>query len=198
MRVAAATAPARRILGIDPGLNRTGYGIVEVRGATLRCVDSGVIRIPAGALPVRLQTILRELGAVITRGAPHEASVEKVFVNVNPQSTLLLGQARGAAICAAVGADLRVHEYSALQIKQATTGYGHADKTQVQKMVQRLLGLPRAPASDAADALACAICHAHATGRPRAVAAQLAAAGPRRRSARGAWAALAQGKAVRA
>ena len=172
------TKPARRILGIDPGLNRTGFGIIEACGATLRHLDSGVLRIAAGDLPQRLQTILRELGAVIERNAPDEAAIEKVFVNVNPQSTLLLGQARGAAICAAVGQDVPVHEYTALQIKQATVGYGHADKTQVQKMVQRLLGLDRAPATDAADALACAICHAHASARLRGTAgAQLAALG---------------------
>jgi crossover junction endodeoxyribonuclease RuvC len=167
---------SRRILGIDPGLNRTGYGIIEVSSGRLCWIDSGVIRVPAGELPQRLQTILRELAVVIERSAPDEACVEKVFVNANPKSTLLLGQARGAAICAAVGADLAVHEYTALQVKQATAGYGRADKTQIQRMVQRLLGLDRAPPSDAADALACAICHAHASSRPRSVAAQLSAA----------------------
>ena len=166
----------RRILGIDPGLNRTGYGVIEVGAGALRCVDCGVIRVPAAELPQRLQTILRELAQVIRRNAPQEASVERVFVNVNPQSTLLLGQARGAAICAAVDAGLSVHEYTALQVKQATAGYGRADKIQMQKMVQRLLGLERAPPADAADALACAICHAHASGRPRSVLAQLNAA----------------------
>jgi crossover junction endodeoxyribonuclease RuvC len=194
--------PVRRILGIDPGLNRTGYGVVEVGVGPLRCIDAGVIRVPAGELPQRLQVILRELGAVIARCAPDEASVEKVFVNVNPKSTLLLGQARGAAICAAVSADLPVHEYTALQVKQAMTGYGHADKTQMQKMVQRFLGLDNPPAADAADALACAICHAHATSRPASVAAQLQAAtgvnaGTGVRSAgraRSAWRAFAQGK----
>ena len=167
----------RRILGIDPGLNRTGYGVIEVGAGALRCIDCGVIRVPAAELPERLQTILRELAQVIRRSAPHEASVERVFVNVNPHSTLLLGQARGAAICAAVDAGLHVHEYTALQVKQATAGYGRADKIQMQKMVQRLLGLEHAPPSDAADALACAICHAHVSGRPRSILAQLNAAG---------------------
>ncbi len=199
---------ARRILGIDPGLNRTGYGVVEVHAGRLVGIEAGVIRVPAGELPQRLFAILQELAAVIERSAPTEAAVEKVFVNVNPKSTLLLGQARGAAICAAVQAHLAVHEYTALQVKQATTGYGHADKTQMQKMVQRLLGLAKAPASDAADALACAICHAHASSRPSSVAAQLsvsgaasgAGAGARQgatRSAarsRKAWRAIAQGK----
>ena len=169
-------AALRRILGIDPGLNRTGYGVIEVGSGALRCIDCGVIRVPAAELPERLQTILRELTQVIRRSAPQEASVERVFVNVNPQSTLLLGQARGAAICAAVDAGLRVHEYTALQVKQATAGYGRADKIQMQKMVQRLLGLEHVPPSDAADALACAICHAHASSRPRSVLAQLNAA----------------------
>jgi len=105
-----------------------------------------------------------------------------------------------AAICAAVSADIEVHEYTALQVKQATTGYGHADKTQMQKMVQRLLGLEQAPPSDAADALACAICHAHASNRPHSIALQQLArgAGPARRTGRkairGAWQAFAQGK----
>jgi len=195
-------AKSRRILGIDPGLNRTGYGIIEVCGGRLSCIDSGVIRVPSGELPQRLETILRDLADVIARTAPDEASVEKVFVNVNPKSTLLLGQARGAAICAAVAAGVGVFEYSALQVKQATTGYGRADKLQMQKMVQRLLGLDHAPPSDAADALACAICHAHASGRSPGVAAQLAAAGPGRGVRRGgaaaktrnAWRSFAEGK----
>jgi crossover junction endodeoxyribonuclease RuvC len=150
-----------RILGIDPGLNRTGYGVIDVAGSDLRCVDAGIIRVPGGDLYQRLGTILQALSDVIRATQPHVATVEKVFVNVNPQSTLLLGQARGAAICAAASSGLAVHEYAALQIKQAVAGFGQADKKQVQLMVQRLLGLARAPGSDAADALACAICHAH-------------------------------------
>ena len=98
---------------------------------------------------------------MIAAHAPGEVAVEKVFVNVNPQSTLLLGQARGAAICAAVLAHLPVAEYTALQVKQAVVGMGHAKKEQVQEMVKRLLKLSASPGSDAADALACAICHAH-------------------------------------
>jgi len=180
-------------------LNRTGFGIIEIHAGQLRWIGSGVIRVPAGELPQRLQTILRELSCLIERSAPDEVSVEKVFVNVNPKSTLLLGQARGAAICAAVSANLAVHEYTALQVKQATTGYGHADKMQVQKMVQRLLGLDRPPPSDAADALACAICHAHASSRPRSIAAHLgaatgAASGRSAGRSRSAWRAFAGGK----
>jgi len=150
-----------RILGIDPGLNRTGYGVIEAGGGHLRHVAAGVIRVPAGALAERLAYILAELAAVIRATRPSEAVVEKVFVNVNANSTLLLGQARGAALCAAVSAGLKVHEYTALQVKQAVVGYGKADKVQVQKMVQRLLALERIPGPDAADALACSICHAH-------------------------------------
>ena len=112
-------------------------------------------------LPSRLKTILDGVRRVIEENLPQEVAVEKVFVNVNPQSTLLLGQARGAAICAAVSRALPVAEYTALQVKQAVVGNGHAHKDQVQEMVRRLLGLPGDPGTDAADALACAICHAH-------------------------------------
>ncbi len=113
------------------------------------------------SLAERLGTILDGLAQVIALHAPAEVAVEKVFVNVNPNSTLLLGQARGAAICAAVHAKLPVSEYTALQVKQAVVGQGHARKEQVQEMVKRLLRLPGHPSADAADALACAICHAH-------------------------------------
>jgi crossover junction endodeoxyribonuclease RuvC len=125
-------------------------------------VASGrIVSTPKESLAHRLATILDGLAEVIDSFAPDEVAVEKVFVNVNPQSTLLLGQARGAAICAAVMAHLPVSEYTALQVKQAVVGKGHARKEQVQEMVRRLLRLPGAPGQDAADALACAICHAH-------------------------------------
>jgi crossover junction endodeoxyribonuclease RuvC len=150
-----------RILGIDPGLRVTGFGVIDKEGQKLHYVASGCIKTPAGELPERLKVILISLGEVIALHQPELAAVEKVFVNVNPQSTLLLGQARGAAICAAVQAGLPVSEYTALQIKQAVVGNGHADKEQVQAMVQRLLNLSGKPSPDAADALACAICHAH-------------------------------------
>ncbi|HXF80814.1 MAG TPA: crossover junction endodeoxyribonuclease RuvC [Usitatibacter sp.] len=151
-----------RILGIDPGLGITGYGVVEKNGPQLVYLASGRIR-SDGSRPLaeRLATILAGLAEVIESYQPSEAAVEKVFVNVNPQSTLLLGQARGAAICAAVMARLPVSEYTALQVKQSVVGLGHARKEQVQEMVKRLLKLAKAPGSDAADALACAICHAH-------------------------------------
>ena len=150
-----------RILGIDPGLTVTGFGVIEKRGAQLVYVTSGCIRTKPGELPERLKLILDGLDEVIETHAPVEVAVEKVFVNVNPQSTLLLGQARGAAICAAVLHRLKVAEYTALQVKQAVVGQGHAKKEQVQEMVKRLLKLSGAPSPDAADALACAICHAH-------------------------------------
>ena len=114
-----------------------------------------------GDLARRLQAILEGLNEIIAAHGPLEVAVEKVFVNVNPQSTLALGQARGTAICAAVLAGLPVAEYTALQVKQSVVGNGHARKQQVQHMVRRLLALPGEPSPDAADALACAICHAH-------------------------------------
>jgi crossover junction endodeoxyribonuclease RuvC len=156
-----------RILGIDPGLRQTGFGVIEQSGEKLIYVASGTIRTTSGKgadiedLPTRLKTILDSLFEVIDTYAPQQAAVEKVFVNVNPQSTLLLGQARGAAISAAVLRQLPVAEYTALQVKQSVVGNGHAAKEQVQEMVKRLLKLPANPSPDSADALACAICHAH-------------------------------------
>ena len=150
-----------RILGIDPGLRATGFGILEKTGSKLTYITSGCIRTAGGELPARLKTIIDGLAEVIGDNEPIQVAVEKVFVNVNPQSTLLLGQARGAAICAAVMHNLPVSEYTALQIKQAVVGNGHAKKEQVQEMVKRLLHLAGNPSPDAADALACAICHAH-------------------------------------
>ena len=150
-----------KILGIDPGLRVTGFGIVEKSGGKLRYVTSGCVRSGEGALSARLKTLLDGLAEVIEQHQPDEAAIEQVFVNVNPKSTLLLGQARGTAICAVVIAGLPVSEYTALQVKQAVVGNGHAEKKQVQHMVRRLLALPGEPSADAADALACAICHAH-------------------------------------
>jgi crossover junction endodeoxyribonuclease RuvC len=155
-------APAIRILGIDPGLRSTGFGVIDKAGSKLTYVASGCIRTDAaGSLPQRIKTILDGLVEIIASYQPQQAAVEIVFVNVNPQSTLLLGQARGAAISALVTANLPVAEYTALQVKQAVVGHGKAAKEQVQAMVTRLLNLPGTPSSDAADALACAIAHAH-------------------------------------
>ncbi len=150
-----------RILGIDPGLRVTGFGVIEKQGNALYYVASGTIKTPDADLPQRLKTILVGVAEIIATYAPTCSAIEKVFVNVNPQSTLLLGQARGAAICALVTADLLVAEYTALQVKQAVVGHGKAQKNQVQDMVQRLLKLPGLPGTDAADALGVAICHAH-------------------------------------
>lgn len=150
-----------RILGIDPGLRITGFGVVEMQGQRIAYVTSGCIRSAAADLPARLKSILDGLREVIALHRPEQVAVEKVFVNVNPASTLALGQARGTAICAAVDAGLPVAEYTALQVKQSVVGNGHARKEQVQEMVKRLLRLAGAPSPDAADALACAICHAH-------------------------------------
>lgn len=139
----------------------TGFGVIDKLGQQLVYVASGCIRTPTGELPQRLKSIIDGLGEVIATYSPEQVVVEKVFVNVNPQSTLLLGQARGAAICSAILKDLPVAEYTALQVKQAVVGNGHAAKEQVQDMVRRLLKLEGDPQADAADALACAICHAH-------------------------------------
>jgi crossover junction endodeoxyribonuclease RuvC len=154
-----------RILGIDPGLRITGFGVIDKVGQKLSYVASGCVKSSdRDSLPDRIKTLLEGIGEVIALHRPQhpmEAAVEKVFVNVNPQSTLLLGQARGAAISALVLAGLPVSEYTALQVKQAVVGHGKAAKEQVGHMVVRLLALPGAPSADAADALACAICHAH-------------------------------------
>ncbi len=157
----ASSIRVRRILGIDPGLRVTGFGLIVCQGKALQYVTSGCIRTAGESLPTRLGVIARDLAYVIREESPTEVAVEKVFVNVNPNSTLLLGQARGAAIAAAVLAGLPVAEYTAGQVKQAVVGGGRAQKAQVQEMVRRLLALTGTPSPDAADALACAICHAH-------------------------------------
>ncbi|WP_313069689.1 crossover junction endodeoxyribonuclease RuvC [Melaminivora sp.] len=154
-----------RILGIDPGLQTTGFGVLDVQGHALQYVASGTIRtagVALGDLPGRLKVLFDGVSEVVARYQPDSAAVEIVFVNVNPQSTLLLGQARGAALTALVHADLAVAEYTALQMKKAVVGHGRAAKAQVQEMVRRLLQLPGLPGTDAADALGLAITHAHA------------------------------------
>lgn len=154
-----------RILGIDPGLQTTGFGLVDCVGSKLAYVASGTISTKAlakGDLPGRLKIIFEGVREIIARYQPDCACAEIVFVNVNPQSTLLLGQARGAAMAALVAADLPVSEYTALQMKKAVVGHGQARKEQIQAMVMRLLKLPSQPGPDAADALGLAICHGHA------------------------------------
>jgi len=154
-----------RILGIDPGLQTTGFGVVDASGPRLAYVASGTIKTAAlarGDLPGRLKVIFEGVCEVARRYEAQCAAVEIVFVHVNPQSTLLLGQARGAALAALVSCDLAVSEYTALQMKKAVVGHGQARKEQVQAMVTRLLSLRAAPGPDAADALGIAITHAHA------------------------------------
>ena len=170
-----------RILGIDPGLRTTGFGVIDSEGSKLHYVASGTIKtesVESGSLPLRLKVIFDGVREIAARSEPHCASVEIVFVNVNPQSTLLLGQARGAALTALVTAELAVAEYTALQMKKAIVGHGQARKEQVQEMVMRLLALPGLPGKDAADALGLAICHAHA-GASLAALARSTALAPR-------------------
>ena len=150
-----------RALGVDPGSRVTGYGVIEARGRDLEYVDSGCLRVVADELSMRLKLIYDGLSQVIERHCPDVICIEQVFMARNPQSALILGHARGAAMCAGVNRDLPAFEYSALQIKQAVVGRGRADKQQVQHMVRVLLGLKQKPPEDAADALACAICHIH-------------------------------------
>ena len=182
-----------RILGLDPGLNHTGWGVLEVERGESRRIASGVINPPKGETSVRL--------GVIAEHAPTQAACERVFVNVNPQSTLLLGQARGAALCAADLAGLAVEEFTPSEIKQAVTGTGRADKLMVQEMVMRLLALETHPQADEADALACALCAASTlrlralersggTVRPSATARH----GASSRGARSAWTRLAENR----
>jgi crossover junction endodeoxyribonuclease RuvC len=154
-----------RVLGIDPGLQSTGFGVVDVDGQALTYVASGTItthHLDRGNLPARLKVLFDGIAEVRQRYQPDVAAVEIVFVNVNPQATLLLGQARGACVTALVACQLEVAEYTALQMKRAVAGHGQAGKAQVQEMVKRLLRLPGLPGKDAADALGLAITHAHA------------------------------------
>ena len=164
-----------RILGIDPGLQCTGFGVIDSQGSQLHYVASGTItttHLPRGDLPARLKVIFEGIGEVATRYGPQESVVEIVFVNMNPQASLLLGQARGACLTSLVHSGLPVAEYTALQMKQSVTGHGRAAKSQVQEMVKRLLQLPVLPRQDAADALGMAITHAHASPSMNKLAAQ--------------------------
>ncbi|EGV36887.1 crossover junction endodeoxyribonuclease RuvC [Neisseria weaveri] len=150
-----------RVLGIDPGSRVTGFGVIDVRGREHFYVASGYIKTPANApLAERIAVITENLDEVITTYRPQQAAVEQVFVNVNPAATLMLGQARGAAMAALVMRKLPVFEYTALQVKQAVVGQGKAAKEQVQHMVVQMLGLSGTPQSDAADGLAVALTHA--------------------------------------
>ena len=150
-----------RILGIDPGSRITGFGVIDWHGREPVYVASGCIKtLPNDELAGRIGMIVRGIGDLVAEYRPHQAAVEQVFVNVNPAATLMLGQARGAAVAALVLRDLPVYEYTALQVKQSVVGQGKAAKEQVQHMVVQMLGLSGTPQADAADGLAVAITHA--------------------------------------
>lgn len=153
----------RRILGIDPGSRQTGIGVIETDGQHTRHLFSTCLYLGDAPFPERLGRIFSDLTAIIQQHNPHEAAIENVFVAKNAASALKLGQARGAAICATVTCGLSLAEYSPREVKQATVGKGAADKAQVQHMVRYLLGLQGTLQADTADALAVALCHAHAS-----------------------------------
>lgn len=162
-----------RILGIDPGLRITGWGVIDVSGPSLTHVDHGIITSnDKDSLPTRLNSLYTQLTDVIHRLAPHEAAVEEIFVNKNPMSALKLGVARGIALLAPAQAGLVVAEYAPNKIKKSVVGTGHADKDQIALMINHLLPKSGGVKKDAADALAVAICHAH----HRALAVTLKAA----------------------
>ncbi len=150
-----------RVIGIDPGSRITGYGVVDTDGFRHKYVTSGFIEIKADTLADKLGIIFEEVSRIVADWKPESMAIEQVFVKHNVDSALKLGQARGAAICAAVQASIPLGEYTPRAIKKAVVGSGAADKAQVQQMIQRLLGLDALPQSDEADALAIAICHAH-------------------------------------
>ena len=150
-----------RIIGIDPGSRRTGYGIVDISSGAMNYVTSGIIRLPEDSLPERLQLIFDAVSQLVEEYKPEVMSIEDVFMSINPRGALKLGQARGAAILAGTNAKLPVTEYSPRSVKLAVVGTGTADKKQMQMMVTSLLKLPSQPSEDAADALAVAICHGH-------------------------------------
>jgi len=158
-----------RVLGIDPGSRTTGFGVVQISGTTAVYVASGCIRAAEGEFMDRLKTIYDGVTEVLALYQPSNVAIEKVFFAKNADSALKLGQARGVALCAALQLGLPIFEYTALQIKQAVVGRGHAQKQQVQHMVQALLRLDAVPQADAADALACALAHAHRLHRTEEV-----------------------------
>ncbi|WP_067923319.1 crossover junction endodeoxyribonuclease RuvC [Alicyclobacillus shizuokensis] len=154
----------QRVLGIDPGTARMGYGVLDAEGSRLRPVAFGCIETPAYTpVAVRLQMIYHELSALIARTRPEVMAIEQLFMGRNTTTAISVGQARGVALLAGAEAQLAIAEYTPMQVKQAVVGYGRADKGQVQEMVRVLLGLADKPRpDDAADALALAITHAHA------------------------------------
>ena len=150
-----------RVIGIDPGSRITGYGVVDTDGFRHSYVTSGFIRINADTLGDKLGIIFEEVSRVLETWRPESMAIEQVFVKHNVDSALKLGQARGAAICAAVQAKIPLGEYTPRAIKKAVVGSGAADKHQIQQMTKQLLRLEELPQADEADALAIAICHAH-------------------------------------
>ena len=150
-----------RILGIDPGSRKTGFGIIELNDRKIEHVINGRLMVGDGDFPERLRQIFVGLTEIIGRYEPDMMVIEKVFLHKNADSALKLGQARGAAICAGVNQGLKIHEYTATQIKKAVVGNGHAKKDQVQYMMSIILALSELPDEDAADALACAVTHAN-------------------------------------
>jgi crossover junction endodeoxyribonuclease RuvC len=149
-----------RVLGIDPGSQCTGFGVVDATGPRLSYVASGVIRTGEGEFAARLCEIFRGVETVVAQYRPQEIAIERVFVNRNAESALKLGQARGAAICGTAGADAEMFEYATREIKLAVVGSGNAEKAQVQLMIKSILKLEGPMTADAADALAAAVCHA--------------------------------------
>ncbi len=156
-----------RILGIDPGYAILGYGIVDIVGNKFSVVDYGAITTdPSMDMPSRLVKLFDGLTELISAFKPDEASIEELFFNSNAKTAILVGEARGVAVLACAKGNLKINEYTPLQIKQAMVGYGRADKTQVQFMVKTMLNLKEVPKpDDTADALAAAICHGHSAGR---------------------------------
>ncbi|MGQ9830797.1 MAG: crossover junction endodeoxyribonuclease RuvC [Thermochromatium sp.] len=155
-----------RILGIDPGSRNTGFGVIDSDGQHSLCVASGCIRVGDHPWPDRLGLIFDRVAAIVAEYRPHEMAVEQLIFARDPTAALKIGQARGAVLCAGLKAGVIVHEYSPKSVKLAVVGSGGADKSQVQHMVRVLLALPETPSEDEADALAIALCHAHAMGIP--------------------------------
>ena len=155
-----AAALRVRILGLDPGSRRTGFGVIECRGSELVAVAHGCLNVASATPAARLRLIFEGLKALLAEHAPGEVAVERVFVSRNADSALKLGQARGAALCA-IPADVPVFEYAPRAVKLALVGSGAAEKFQVAQKIRTLLSLGERPAADAADALAVAVCHAH-------------------------------------
>ena len=155
----------RRVIGVDPGSRKTGYGIIEISVSKIDYVTSGHISVDDKVFTKRLGIIYSEVLELATNYDVQEMAIEDVFIAKNPNSALKLGQARGVAIAAGIAKDLEIFEYAARQVKKTIVGKGGASKTQIQHMVRVLLNLPGVPQADAADGLAIALCHAHSTGR---------------------------------